>query len=213
MCDPKCENGVCKLTVSAGSNPPPTKFIEGYLSQRAAREAAEAKAAEELRKANEKLEKELDVKLKGFSRLTLKVKKLTQTAKVPTLATEGSAGWDLYADEDVLFSAPCRYMISTGVAVAIPSGYVGLLCSRSGMVAKTGIHVANQPGVIDSDYRGEVKVILTVPASYNKPYQISKGDKIAQLVIVAVPKFEMVETETLDETLRGEGGFGSTGTK
>ena len=148
---------------------------------------------------------------------TLRVKKLHPEAKLPTKGTAEAAGWDLYADRSGYVYSGGRGIVSTGISVAIPIGYVGLLCSRSGMVSKTGVHVANQPGIIDSDYRGEVKVMLASPAVADKEeisfFDWSKGDRIAQLVLVPIPNFQVEEVEDLDETARGEGGFGSTGTK
>jgi dUTP pyrophosphatase len=144
--------------------------------------------------------------------IQLKVKKLRPEATLPTKGTSEAAGWDLYAAED-LFVWPLNTVVPvpTGIAVAIPKGYVGLVCSRSGAVYKGKYCVANQPGIIDSDYRGEVKVLLT---PFNEmDTQVFKGDRIAQLVIVPIPEVEILEVSDLDATDRGEGGFGSTGVR
>lgn len=130
---------------------------------------------------------------------------------VPSPATPGSAGYDLQARLDCGMQTAFigqRIVIDTGFAVEIPRGFVGLICSRSGLAAKHGVIVLNAPGVIDSDYRGELKAIL-----YNSGdvrYDIKHGDRIAQLVVVPCLAIPGIESD-LDETLRGDGGLGSTG--
>jgi len=122
-----------------------------------------------------------------------------------------AAGIDLMAClEDNVELAPGEYrMIPTGLKMAIPEGYEGQVRPRSGLAAKFGITVLNSPGTIDADYRGEIGVILINHGF--EPYTIANGDRIAQLVIAPVVKVELLETAELDETERGEGGFGSTG--
>jgi dUTP pyrophosphatase len=150
--------------------------------------------------------------------IQLKVKKLRPEAVLPTKGTSEAAGWDLYAVEDREINCNELYKCPTGLSMAIPKGYEGQVRSRSGMVAKTGVHVANQPGTIDSDYRGEVCVLLQAPPGnegfFSLPkIKIKKGDRIAQLVIAKVPEVEILEVSDLDATDRGEGGFGSTGVR
>jgi len=138
--------------------------------------------------------------------LTLKIKKLNPQATIPTQATNASAGLDLYATEDVCLSSAKTAKVPTGIAVEIPMGFEGQLRGRSGLASK-GIwcHL----GTIDSDYRGEIAVIL---ANIGKQsYQISRGDRIAQLVISALPKIKVAEVNELTSTTRGKGGFGSSG--
>jgi dUTP pyrophosphatase len=135
--------------------------------------------------------------------------KLTTTATTPTRATPGSAGIDLYADHDVLVSCGSSVMLGTGIAVEVPGGYVGLLMVRSS-VGKAGVSLANSVGVIDSDYRGEIKLCLAYTAG-NGGHYILRGDKVAQLVVIPAPIFDLVEVDALSSTGRGDGGFGSTG--
>lgn len=142
--------------------------------------------------------------------MTLRVKLLTGTAKAPTRATDFSAGFDLYADEDCCLDAcydGARKAVCTGVAVAIDPGKVGLIWPRSGMAAKLGIDTG--AGVIDSDYRGEVKVLLFNHGS--SPVEIRRGDRIAQLLIVPVYGQSVEVVDELDDTGRGGKGFGSSG--
>jgi len=140
--------------------------------------------------------------------MNLPVKRLTDTARLPTRAHPGDAGLDLYADESVIVCASFRLLVSTGISVAIPSGYVGLIWPRSGLAAKHGISV--DAGVIDAGYRGPVKVLVT-NASKDQSYGIRRGDKIAQLIIQPVSLLDPVEVDALNETERDAGGFGSSG--
>lgn len=138
----------------------------------------------------------------------MKIKLLTPTATAPTYATDGSAGLDLYADGDYAIPPESDFaVVSTGISVEIDADKTGLVWPRSGMASKFGIDTG--AGVIDSDYRGEVKVLLFNHGEY--AYKIKRGDRIAQLLIVPCyrPKIEIVDS--LDETERGAGGFGSTG--
>lgn len=144
---------------------------------------------------------------------TLKVKRLTETAILPTRATEGDAGLDLYADKYAAVMVGGVTRVSTGIAVEIPYGYVGLVHPRSGLAAKHGITVVNAPGTIDAGYRGEVMVLLTKLDSLNGfSTGIEQGDRIAQLVIQRVELPVVEEVDELSDSVRGSGGFGSTGT-
>ncbi len=129
----------------------------------------------------------------------------------PSYANPGDAGADLVAAEDVtLAPGGGRALISTGVSIAIPDGYAGMVQPRSGLAAKHGVTVLNTPGLIDSGYRGELKVIL-VNLDPTTPFEVTRGERIAQLVIQKVEHVAFELVETLDETERGEGGFGSSG--
>lgn len=141
-------------------------------------------------------------------------KKLDENAHAPTYGSEFAAGADLYAltkGETVRFSPGETKMIHTGLAVEIPVGYAGLVYARSGIATKRGLAPANKVGVIDSDYRGEVMVSLHNHS--DKEQEIADGERIAQLVITPFLAAEFCETDELSDTLRGEGGFGSTGKK
>ncbi|MDF7775468.1 dUTP diphosphatase [Sphingomonas sp. AOB5] len=128
---------------------------------------------------------------------------------VPAYATEGAAGMDVVAAEDLTLAPGGRHAVATGFAMAIPVGYEVQVRPRSGLALKYGITCLNTPGTIDSDYRGEVKVILANLG--DTPFPIARGDRIAQLVPAPVQRAELALVETLDETARGAGGFGSTG--
>lgn len=146
--------------------------------------------------------------------MILKIKKLRDDAVIPAIATKGSAGMDLRAciDEDILIEPGCRALISTGLAIALESPeYVAYIFARSGLAVKNGITLSNCVGVIDSDYRGELKVGLINQSDV--PYTVTNGERIAQLVISPVIVPEVCVTDTLDETERDQGGFGSTGKK
>jgi dUTP pyrophosphatase len=146
--------------------------------------------------------------------LVVKWKKLHKDAVIPQYQTTGSAGFDFHAViENDLFYIPAKSqaIVDTGLSVAIPEGYEMQIRPRSGLSFKYSITVTNSPGTIDSDYRGPIKVIL-----YNlgeSPFIIKNGDRIAQGVLSFVPKFIFKEVEELDDTERGQGGFGSTGPK
>ena len=132
---------------------------------------------------------------------------------VPTYATPLSAGVDLHANinENITLRPLERTLVPTGLYMAIPAGYEGQIRPRSGMAAKHGITVLNTPGTIDADYRGEIKVILVNLS--NEAFEIVPGERIAQMVFAKHETAEFEEVESLDETQRGQGGFGSTGTK
>lgn len=146
--------------------------------------------------------------------MILKIKKLNKNAVIPEMATSGSAGMDLRAciDADVVINPGERALISTGLAIALESNaYVAYIYARSGLAVKSGITLANCVGVIDSDYRGELKIGLVNIS--DKPFTVSNGERIAQLVIAPVIVPEILEVDELDETERAAGGFGSTGIK
>lgn len=128
---------------------------------------------------------------------------------LPAYATEGAAGMDVVSAEELILRPGARLAVATGFAVAIPTGYEIQVRPRSGLALKHGIGVANTPGTVDSDYRGEVKVILVNQSEDNFPIQ--RGDRIAQLVLAPVTLAAWEEVSELPETARGEGGFGSTG--
>ena len=145
--------------------------------------------------------------------MQLNVKKLNEDAVLPTYGTEYSAGADLYAcvSENEVIN-PCETkLIKTGLSMKIPVGYAGLIYARSGLASKKGLAPANKVGVVDSDYRGEVMVALHNHS--NVTQEIAPKERIAQLVITPFLKVEYNLVDELNETVRGEGGFGSTGTK
>jgi len=143
----------------------------------------------------------------------MKIKKLNENAVIPTYGTEYSAGADLYActEEDITINPGETKLIKTGIAMEIPVGYAGFIYARSGLASKKGLAPANKVGVIDADYRGEVMVALYNQS--NEPQVIAAKERIAQLVIAPFLKVEFEEVDELTETVRGAGGFGSTGTK
>ena len=143
-------------------------------------------------------------------RATLQVKMLDDALAVPAYAHDGDAGLDLCAAESISIKPGDRALVATGIAVAIPLGYAGFVQPRSGSAIKKGLGIVNSPGLIDSGYRGEVKVIL-INLDKDSPIDISKGDKIAQLVIVPIPSVDVIRVDDLNATSRGEDGFGSTG--
>lgn len=141
----------------------------------------------------------------------IKVIKLHKQAKLPVYGSAEAAGADLHAciDEPITVGPGQTAWVPTGIALEVPKGCAGLIYARSGMAAKRGLAPANKVGVIDSDYRGEVKVVLLNHG--NEPQMIEPGERIAQLVITPVLTPEYVEVENLSDTERGFGGFGSTG--
>lgn len=142
--------------------------------------------------------------------LNVSIKRLDSQVELPRYAYAGDAGLDLRANTEVEISPLGRALIPTGLAIAIPEGYAGFVQPRSGMALKRGLSIANTPGLIDSHYRGELKVIV-VNLDPETPIHIQRGERIAQLVIQAVPVVNLVEVDELDETDRGSGGFGSSG--
>jgi dUTP pyrophosphatase len=140
----------------------------------------------------------------------LPVLRLDGGLPLPSYAHPGDAGLDLYSASDVVMAPFERALIPTGIALAIPDGYAGFVQPRSGLALRTGLTFVNTPGLIDAHYRGEIKLIA-VNLDPSTPITISRGDKVAQLVIQRVAHAVPVEVTELDATVRGEGGFGSTG--
>lgn len=143
--------------------------------------------------------------------IEIRVQRLPHGADLPlpSYATAGAAGMDVVAAEALVLAPGARHAVATGFAIAIPDGYEVQVRPRSGLALKHGITCLNTPGTIDADYRGEVKVILANLGS--EPFPIARGDRIAQLVPAPVQRARFAETDMLDETARGSGGFGSTG--
>jgi dUTP pyrophosphatase len=142
--------------------------------------------------------------------VSLRVARLVPGARLPTRAHPGDAGLDLCAVQAATLEPEQRASIPTGIAVEIPPGHAGLVLPRSGLAARHGISVVNAPGLIDADYRGEIRVLL-LNTDREASFTLRAGDRIAQLVVVAVQITDVVEVATLPETVRGTGGFGSTG--
>ena len=143
--------------------------------------------------------------------LDLPVLRLDPDLPLPAYARAGDAGIDLIAREDVtLAPAGGRALVATGIAIALPEGYAGLVQPRSGLAFKHGVTVLNTPGLIDSGYRGELKVCL-INHDPTEPFEVTRGERIAQLVVQAVEHVTFVEVDTLDESERGDKGFGSSG--
>ncbi|MFM8561273.1 MAG: dUTP diphosphatase [Solirubrobacterales bacterium] len=136
--------------------------------------------------------------------------RIDERAKVPSRAHDGDAGLDLYAIEAGTIAPGERLHVGTGLAVAIPSGCAGLVLPRSGLASRHGVTVANAPGLIDSGYRGELQVIL-VNLDPDQPFSFDAGERIAQLLVVGYVDVEPAEADSLHETARGSGGFGSSG--
>lgn len=145
--------------------------------------------------------------------MRVNIKKLNENAVVPSYGSEYAAGADLYAclDKDVTVAPHETVMIPTGIAMELPIGYAGFIYARSGLASKKGLAPANKVGVVDCDYRGEVKVALHNHSSI--PQTVSCGERVAQLVVAPYITAEFKECETLSDTVRGAGGFGSTGSK
>ena len=146
-----------------------------------------------------------------MNKINLKIKKISKFAQLPTYATEGAAGMDLYsANEEPITLAPLeRKLVPLGFTMELPTGYEAQIRPRSGMAIKRGITLSNCVGTVDEDYRGEVCVGLVNLSREN--YTIQAGDRIAQMVVAPVTKAVIIEADELAETVRGEGGFGSTG--
>lgn len=141
--------------------------------------------------------------------ISVPIKRLDPSVELPTYAYTGDAGLDLRSNEDLVLAPHERRLIATGLAVAIPEGYAGFVQPRSGLALREGLSMANTPGLIDSHYRGELKV-CAVNLDNEKPIHIERGERIAQLVIQRVPIVNLIEVDELDETDRGAGGFGSS---
>ena len=142
--------------------------------------------------------------------MRIDIQQLDDGLPVPEYAHNGDAGCDLRSTVDVELAPGERSLVPTGVAIAIPEGHAGFVQPRSGMAAKHGISVVNAPGLIDSHYRGELKVIL-INTDAREAFSVKRGDKIAQLVIQPVVTASFNVVNSLDETVRGAGGFGSSG--
>lgn len=142
--------------------------------------------------------------------MTLRFSRLSEAANPPVRAHDGDAGYDLFAAESAHLGPGERASVGTGIAVAIPDGHAGLVLPRSGLALRHGIALVNAPGLIDAGYRGELRVLL-LNTDRAEAFEIAPGDRIAQLVIARVEAPEVIEVDSLDETARGVGGFGSTG--
>lgn len=140
----------------------------------------------------------------------LEIKRLDPGLPLPAYQREGDAGLDLHSAADVTIGPGERTVVGTGITVAIPSGYVGLTTPRSGLAATAGLSIVNTPGVVDSGYRGEIKLIL-VNLDLSEKIEIRRGERVAQLLVVPVAVAEVIEVDELPSTERGEGGLGSTG--
>lgn len=147
--------------------------------------------------------------LSEFADMKIPVLRLDSELPTPRQAHAGDAGMDLHARHSVELGPGKWAGVPTGIAVAIPEGYAGLVLPRSGLAARHGIGVVNGPGLVDAGYRGEIQVLLINHGS--QPVRLARGDRIAQLVVVPVAEQELVETDSLPPSSRGEGGFGSSG--
>ena len=142
--------------------------------------------------------------------MILRFRRLSEDVRPPARAHDGDAGLDLHAAESAALGPGERADVGTGIALAIPEDHAGLVLPRSGLAARHGIALVNAPGLIDAGYRGELRVLL-LNTDRDRPFEVSPGDRIAQLVLIAVEQPQLEEAAELDETLRGEGGFGSSG--
>ena len=142
--------------------------------------------------------------------MIVQIQRLDKNLPLPEYARPGDAGMDVYSTIDCSLAPGARAVIPTGIAIALPEGYVCLVHPRSGLAAKNGISIVNTPGTIDSGYRGEIKVIL-INTDQSESFEIKRGDRIAQLVFQKFESARFYEVENLPESQRGAGGFGSTG--
>lgn len=140
--------------------------------------------------------------------MNIQIKKLSDKAKIPSQGSKYAAGYDLYAAEEVLVNTMGRKLVKTNISIAIPEGYYGRIAPRSGLAYKNGIDVL--AGVIDSDYRGDIGVII-LNTDHNLDFEVNVGDRIAQIIIEKCHSVNWETVETLDTTVRSEGGFGSSG--
>ncbi|GAB2626564.1 dUTP diphosphatase [Nocardioides ginkgobilobae] len=142
--------------------------------------------------------------------LPVPVVRLDRELPLPSYAHPGDAGADLFTTVDLVLAPGERALVPTGVALAIPEGYVGLVHPRSGLAARHGLSIVNTPGTVDAGYRGEVKVLL-VNLDPREPVELRRGDRVAQLVLQRVERAGFVEVDALPDSSRGAGGYGSTG--
>jgi dUTP pyrophosphatase len=142
--------------------------------------------------------------------MKIEILRLDKELPLPAYANASDAGMDLRSRVDIEIAPGERALVPTGMAIAIPDGFVGLVHPRSGLAIKSGISMVNTPGTIDAGYRGELQVIL-INHDLVEVFRIKKGDRIAQLLIQKVERAELIEVDALSESERGEGGFGSTG--
>ncbi|WP_340538242.1 dUTP diphosphatase [Nocardioides sp. GXZ039] len=145
-----------------------------------------------------------------MSDLEIQVVRLDPDLPPPSYAHPGDAGADLRAAADVVLAPGERALVPTGLAIALPDGFVGLIHPRSGLAARHGLSIVNAPGTVDAGYRGEIKVLL-VNLDPHEPIRLSRGDRIAQLVVQRVERAAFVEVDSLPDSARGAGGYGSTG--
>ncbi|WP_304450810.1 dUTP diphosphatase [Nocardiopsis sp. YSL2] len=143
-------------------------------------------------------------------RIPITVQRLDPGLPLPQYAHPGDAGADLYTTTDVVLAPGERATVPTGLAIALPEGYAAFVHPRSGLAARSGLTIVNAPGTVDAGYRGEIKVTL-LNTDRDAPVKLSRGDRIAQMVIQRVERAEFVEADALPESARGAGGFGSTG--
>ena len=142
--------------------------------------------------------------------LAVEVVRLDADLPLPGYAHPGDAGADLHAAVDVRLRPGERALVPTGIAIALPPGHVALIHPRSGLAARHGLSIVNTPGTVDAGYRGEIKVLL-VNLDPHEPVELSRGDRVAQLLVQRVEQVAFVEVEALPESTRGDGGYGSTG--
>ena len=142
--------------------------------------------------------------------MRLPVRRLDPALPLPRYARSGDAGLDLHAAHDATLEPGTRALVGTGIAVAIPPGYAGLVLPRSGLALEQGVTILNTPGLIDAGYRGEVKVLL-INHDPREAVTLRRGERVAQLVLIQVERVDPIAVEVLPESERGEGGFGSTG--
>lgn len=138
------------------------------------------------------------------------IRRLDPDLPLPAYAHDDDAGADIYTREDMVLEPGERRLVPTGIAIALPEGYVGLVHPRSGLAFRSGLSIVNAPGTIDAGYRGEIKVCL-VNLDHHKPIELRRGDRIAQLVVQRFATARFVATDDLPDSVRGEGGYGSTG--
>lgn len=143
--------------------------------------------------------------------MNIKVKRLSENAVIPTRGSDGAAGYDLYSTEAATIASGVTTAIHTGISIELAKGYFGGIFARSGIAIKRGLRPANCTGIIDEDYRGEV--IVALHNDSGETQYIEPGERVAQLIVIPYEKAEFTESDTLEETVRGSGGFGSTGRK